>query len=140
MGWLEDDPKRIAGILGKVKKEKKDLPILDPETRRLYKLQLLEDPNVVVKVPGTFLKVKSLGDKNQYRLLVRKAVHPKLLALGLKNNDVVGLISLGQNMQTGYAVDIFLWTDNLNPIRKSYLKKYGKKVGEQVNKSKATTT
>lgn len=128
MSWLEDDPKKIAGILDRVKKEKKDLPILDPVTKRLYKLQLLEDPNIVVKVPGMFLRVKSLRDNNQYRLLVREAVHPKLLALGLKNGDVVGLISLGQNMQTGYAVDIFLWTDNLNTVRKSYLKRYNGKV------------
>jgi len=140
MSWLEDDPKKIAGILNKIQKEKKDLPLLDPETKRLYKLKILEDPRVATKVPGKFLKVRSLRDNNQYRLLVRNAVHPKLLALGLKNNDVIGLINLGQNMQTGYAVDVFLWTDNLNPARKSYLKKYGKKVGEQNKKSKAMPT
>ncbi len=137
MSWLEDDPKKIAGILKKVQKEKKDLPMLDPETNRLYKLQILEDPKVV-NVPGKFLKVKSLRDSNQYRLLVRNAVHPKLLALRLKNNDVIGLINLGQNMQTGYAVDIFLWTDNLNPTRKSYLKKYKRKAGGQPKNPKDT--
>jgi len=137
MSWLEDDPKKIAGILKKVQKENKDLPLLDPETNRLYKLQILEDPKVV-NVPGKFLKVKSLRDSNQYRLLVRNAVHPKLLALKLKNNDVIGLINLGQNMQTGYAVDIFLWTDNLNPTRKSYMKKYGRKAGGQPKNPKDT--
>ncbi len=137
MSWLEDDPKKIAGILMKVQKEKKDLPLLDPETKRLYKLQILEDPRVI-KVPGKFLRVKSLRDNKQYRLLVRSAVHPKMLALGLKNNDVIGLINLGQNMQTGYAVDVFLWTDNLNPTRKSYLKKYGRKGGEQPKNPKDT--
>ncbi len=137
MSWLEDDPKKIAGILKKVQKEKKDLPLLDPETKRLYKLQILEDPKVV-RVPGKFLRVKSLSDSKQYRLLVRNAVHPKLSALKLKNNDVIGLINLGQNMQTGYAVDIFLWTDNLNPIRKTYLKKYGRKVRAQAKNPKDT--
>lgn len=105
--WISEKPSVVDWVLKQIEKKDENPPVLVFDTKRLYKIELLEDPR---KVDGTdegyVVTVKNSADGKEYLLFIQKTLFSKFSEVSAKKGDTLAIILKERHRLLGidYAV------------------------------------
>ena len=112
--WVSDQSAVVEGVLKQLGIKKDETPVLVLQPNKLYKLKLLENPKKVENTEGYMVKVRSDANNTVYILFLQKRLSSKFIEVKAKKNNVLAVINMGKNMQTGYDYVVAHWNKSLN--------------------------
>ena len=129
--WVSENSAVVEGVLKQLGIKKDETPVLLLQPKKLYKLKLLENPKKVENTEGYMVKVRSDANNTAYILFLQKFLASKFIEVKAKKNDVLAVINMGKNMQTGYDYVVARWNKSLN--------RYISNVFKRIKKEKKST-
>ena len=112
--WVSENSAVVEGVLKQLGIKKDETPVLVLKPNKLYKLKLLENPKKVENTEGYMVKVRSDANNTAYILFLQKLLASKFIEVKAKKNDVLAVINMGKNMQTGYDYVVAHWNKTID--------------------------